>query len=143
MARNGRNRLTRSPTRIRNTMKLVLQIEDNHANRLLVERVFEQMAGYQLIQANDGESGVGLALEQHPDLVLVDMGLPDIDGQTVTTIMRQVPELQNTPIVAITAWPEDKAQEMVDRYGLDGCITKPIDIRQFPKQIAHYLPLDS
>ena len=120
-------------------MKTILQIEDNFANRLLVERVFQRMPQYRLIQAEDGESGVGLALEEKPDLILVDMGLPDIDGQTVVTLVRQIPELQHTAIVAITAWPEDKAQEIAARYGCDGCITKPIDIRAFPNQIAQYL----
>ncbi len=120
-------------------MKTILQIEDNHANRLLVERVFQRLPQYHLIQAEDGESGVGLALEEKPDLILVDMGLPDIDGQTVVTLVRQIPELQHTAIVAITAWPEDKAQEIAARYGCDGCITKPIDIRAFPSQIAQYI----
>jgi len=119
-------------------MKTVLQIEDNHANRLLIERVFETMPDYKLFQANDGESGVELALEQKPDLILIDMGLPDIDGQTVVTIIRQIPDLEKSRLVAITAWPEEKVLEMVERYGLDGCILKPIDIRAFPAQIEQY-----
>jgi CheY-like chemotaxis protein len=119
-------------------MKIVLQIEDNFANRLLIERVFETMPEYKLIQANDGESGVELALEQKPDLILIDMGLPDIDGQTVVTIRRQIPDLAKSRLVAITAWPVEKAVEMVARYGLDGCITKPIDIRNFPNPLAQY-----
>ncbi len=138
MAGDGRDRFARATANIRG-MKTILQIEDNHANRLLVERVFEKMPEYRLIQANDGESGVGLALDERPDLILVDMGLPDIDGQTVVTLIRQIPELKNTPVVAITAWPEDKAQEIATRYGCDGCITKPIDIRTFPSQIAQFL----
>jgi two-component system cell cycle response regulator DivK len=120
-------------------MKTILQIEDNHANRLLVERVFENIPEYRLIQAEDGESGVGLALEEKPDLILLDMGLPDIDGQTVVTLIRQIPELKDTAVVAITAWPEDKAEEMAARYGCDGVILKPIDIRTFPHQVAQYL----
>jgi two-component system cell cycle response regulator DivK len=138
MAGNGRDQFARAAANIRG-MKTILQIEDNHANRLLVERVFEKMPEYRLIQASDGESGVGLALDERPDLILVDMGLPDIDGQTVVTLIRQIPELKNTPVVAITAWPEDKAQEIAARYGCDGCITKPIDIRTFPTQIAQFL----
>jgi two-component system cell cycle response regulator DivK len=138
VAGDGRDRFARATANIRG-MKTILQIEDNHANRLLVERVFEKMPEYRLIQANDGESGVGLALDERPDLILVDMGLPDIDGQTVVTLIRQIPELKNTPVVAITAWPEDKAKEIATRYGCDGCITKPIDIRTFPTQIAQFL----
>lgn len=123
-------------------MKTILHIEDNRANRLLIERVLEPH-GYRLIQAVDGESGVGMALDELPDLILVDMGLPDIDGQTVAMLLRQIPELRNIPLVAVTAWPEDKAQEMAFLYGFDGCVTKPFDIRTFPALIAPYLEQDA
>jgi two-component system, cell cycle response regulator DivK len=116
----------------------ILQIEDNPANKILIERVLEPH-GYRLLHAADGETGFSLALDETPDLILIDMGLPDIDGQTVVTLMKQVPELQNVPIVAITAWPADKAQQMAELYGCDGCITKPIDVKTFPQQIAAYL----
>lgn len=119
-------------------MKTILHIEDNRANRLLVERVLGPL-DYHLIQAVDGETGVGLAMDEKPDLILVDMGLPDIDGQTVATLLRQIPELRRIPLVAVTAWPEEKAQEMAFLYGFDGCITKPLDIRAFPGLIAQYL----
>jgi CheY-like chemotaxis protein len=123
-------------------MKTILHIEDNRANRLLIERVLEP-TGYRLIQAVDGETGVGLAMDEKPDLILVDMGLPDIDGQTVATLIRQIPELRHIPLVAITAWPEEKAMEMAGLYRFDGCITKPIDIRAFPGLIAGYLQEDA
>lgn len=121
-------------------MKTILQIEDNYANRVLAERVLEKH-NYRLLHAADGETGVSIAIDEKPDLILVDMGLPDIDGQTVVTLMRQIPDLQDTPIVAITAWPRDVAEEMAKRYGCDGCIVKPIDVRQFPEQIAHFLEI--
>ena len=119
-------------------MTTILQIEDNYANKLLVERVLEPI-GYRLLHASDGETGVSMAIDEKPDLILVDMGLPDVDGQTVVTLIRQIPELQHIPIVAVTAWPPDKAMEIAQRYGCDGCITKPIDIRVFPGQVAEYL----
>ncbi len=119
-------------------MKTILNIEDNEANRLLLQRVLEPHP-YRLIQAVDGESGFRMALEEEPDLILVDMGLPDIDGQTVATLLRQIPEFESVPLIAITAWPEDKAQEMAAQYGFDGCITKPMDILAFPAFIARFL----
>ncbi|MCP4421112.1 MAG: response regulator [Chloroflexi bacterium] len=119
-------------------MKTILQIEDNQANRLLVERVLEPH-GYHLLHAEDGETGVALAIETKPDLILVDMGLPDVDGQTVVTLLKQIPYMKSIPIVAITAWPADKAMEMAEQYGCDGCITKPISVKSFPGQIAAYL----
>jgi len=118
--------------------KTILQIEDNQANKLLVERVLEPR-NYRLLHAADGETGVSVAIEEKPDLILIDMGLPDVDGQTVVTLLKQIPDLQNVPIVAVTAWPGEKAQEMAQRYGCDGCITKPIDVKTFPDQIAYYL----
>lgn len=118
--------------------KTILQIEDNQANKLLVERVLEPR-NYRLLHAADGETGVSIAIEENPDLILIDMGLPDVDGQTVVTLLKQIPDLQNVPIVAVTAWPREKAEEMAQRYGCDGCITKPIDVKTFPDQIAYYL----
>lgn len=119
-------------------MTTILQIEDNIASKTLIERVLAPF-NYRLLHAGDGESGLKLAIDEQPDLILIDMGLPDIDGQTVVTLMRQVPDLANVPIVAITAWPADKAMEIAERYGCDGCITKPIDVKSFPDQIARYI----
>ncbi|KAA3664757.1 MAG: response regulator [Chloroflexi bacterium] len=119
-------------------MKTILQIEDNLANKILVERVLSRF-DYLLLHAADGETGVTVAIEENPDLILVDMGLPDVDGQTVVTLLKQIPDLQGVPIVAITAWPPDKAMEMAQRYGCDGCITKPIDVKSFPDQVKEYL----
>jgi len=123
-------------------MATILQIEDNHDNKILVERVLEKR-GYRLLHAGEGETGVSLAIDEKPDLILLDMGLPDVDGQTVVTLLRQIPDLKDTPIVAITAWPPEKAMEMAKRYGCDGCIIKPIDIRTFPDEIAQYLKPDN
>lgn len=119
-------------------MKTILQIEDNVANKLLVERVLEPY-DYRLLHAPDGETGVSLALAENPDLILMDMGLPDIDGQTVVTLMRQIPELKDTPIIAVTAWPQATALKMAQSYGCDGYITKPIDVKTFPALIAQFL----
>ena len=94
---------------------------------------------HQVIHASEGETGLKMAVEEVPDLILVDLGLPDIDGQTLVTFIRRVPELANIPIVAVTAWPEDTAREMAEAYGCDGFISKPINTRAFPDQIAAYL----
>ncbi len=119
-------------------MKTILLIEDSLENVILVERVL-QASGYEIVHAPDGESGIQLAVETAPDLVLIDIGLPDIDGHTVVTLLQQVPELEDVPLVAITAWPADIAREMCEKYGYDGIIIKPISVRNFPKQIARYL----
>ena len=119
-------------------MTTILHIEDTKANQVLVQRVLEA-EGYQIVNAADGETGIRAATAQAPDLILIDMGLPDIDGQTVVTHLKQLPGLHAVPMVAITAWPAEKALETADRYSLSGCILKPIDVRNFPRQIAGYL----
>ena len=119
-------------------MKKILLVEDNPSNALLIERVMERLP-YQFFHAPDGETGLEVAETEIPDLLLVDMGLPDIDGQTLVNLLRNMPTLVDKPIVAITAWPPDVAIEMAERYGCNGCITKPINIRAFPDQIAEYL----
>lgn len=118
-------------------MKRILLIEDSLENTILVERVLEA-SGYELMHAASGETGIQMAVEQSPDMILIDIGLPDIDGHTVLTLLRQVSELEGVPLVAITAWPADIAQEMCQRYGYDGVIIKPISVRNFPKQIAEF-----
>lgn len=121
-------------------MTTILQIEDNQANRILVERVLTPH-GHQLIQADTGEMGIQLAIERIPDLILIDIGLPDYDGHTVLSLLQQIPDLAHVPFVAITAWPADIAREMCERYGYDGCITKPIDVKSFPSLIKDFLQL--
>ena len=78
-------------------------------------------------------------MQDVPNLVLIDLGLPDIDGQTVIAIMRQQLDLTATPIIAFTAWPPETAHQMAKAYGCDGVITKPIDTRTFPQQIEAFL----
>lgn len=122
-------------------MKTILLIEDILENRLLIERVLEA-SDYTVLQAPDGESGIQSAIANKPDLILIDMGLPDIDGQTVVSMLKQLPTVRNIPMVAVTAWPAEKALETAERYGLEGCILKPIDIRTFPQQIAEFIDED-
>lgn len=119
-------------------MQKILLIEDSLENTILVERILEHQ-NYEMLHAATGETGIQMAIEHAPDLILIDIGLPDIDGHTVVTLLRQVNELENVPLVAITAWPANIAQEMCDRYGFDGVIIKPISVKNFPKQIARYL----
>lgn len=94
---------------------------------------------HQVIHVSEGEAGLKTAMEESPDIILIDLGLPDIDGQTLAALMKRAPELQNTPLVAVTAWPEDTAREMALAYGCDGFISKPINTRTFPDQVANFI----
>lgn len=94
---------------------------------------------HQVIHVSEGEAGLKTAIEEVPDLILIDLGLPDIDGQTLVALIKRVPELKDIPLVAVTAWPEDAAREMAMAYGCDGFISKPINTRTFPTQIATFI----
>jgi two-component system cell cycle response regulator DivK len=119
-------------------MKTILLIEDNFYHARLVRRILEPH-NYRFLHASDGESGLQMAIEEKPDLILVDMGLPDLDGQTVVALLKHAPDLTLTPLIAVTAWPADTGEQMVKAYGCDGYISKPIRPREFPSQIADYL----
>lgn len=121
-------------------MARIVVIEDNpHSARMAAKLL--AVAGHQVIVAVDGEMGLTNVFENRPDLVLIDLGLPDMDGQTVIALMRQEPQLLHTPIIAFTAWPEGTAHDMARAYGCDGVITKPINTRTFATDIARYLML--
>lgn len=117
----------------------VLLIEDNPNNATLVKRILES-EGLKVSHAWNGESGLQMAVEVYPDLILLDLGLPDLDGQTVASLIRRMPKLEKTPMIAVTAWPEETAREMVRAYGCDDYIGKPIDRPLFLKMVKNYLP---
>ena len=76
--------------------------------------------------------------EDPPDLILLDLGLPDLEGQTLASLLKGMPELAQVPIVAVTAWPPSTAKQIAEAYGCDGYISKPISPKTFPSQIAAY-----
>jgi two-component system cell cycle response regulator DivK len=119
-------------------MTRIVVIEDNAQSARMVAKLLER-AGMEVALADTGEDGLTTIFESRPDLVLVDLGLPDLDGQTVVAVLRQQPGLENLPIIAFTAWPQETAQQMALAYGCDGIITKPIDTRTFANQIKQYL----
>jgi two-component system, cell cycle response regulator DivK len=119
-------------------MPLIVVIEDNHQNARMVTKLLKR-AEFEVITAEDGETGLTTVFETQPDLVLIDLGLPDIDGQTVVGVLRQQPNLEHIPLIAFTAWPEDTAHSMASAYGCDGVITKPIDTRAFADQVKAFL----
>lgn len=119
-------------------MSCILIIEDNPQNARMATKLL-QHAGHEVMIADDGEQGIMKVMERVPDAVLVDLGLPDIDGQTLVAMMRQQSDLCRLPIIAFTAWPEATAVEMARAYGCDGVIIKPIDTRTFVSQVNRYI----
>lgn len=116
-------------------MPRILHIEDDPANRLLVRKLL-QNAGFEVIDAADGLEGVRLAVGTPPDLVLVDLNIPGLDGYEVTLRLRAEPSLAKIPIVAITAEGDRETSLAV---GCDGFIQKPIDARSFATLVGRYL----
>ncbi|PJF29187.1 MAG: hypothetical protein CUN52_09660 [Phototrophicales bacterium] len=119
-------------------MSLIVVIEDNPENSRMVAKLL-RAASHNVIVAEDGETGLTTVFEQRPDLVLIDLGLPDIDGQTVIALIKQQPELANVPLIAFTAFPPDTAQSMATAYGCHGVITKPINTRTFVNQLEAFI----
>src|ERR1700722_8272498 len=116
-------------------MSRVLHIEDDPRNRLLVRKLLAG-DGHEVIDAADGLEGVRLAIAQRPDLILVDLNIPGLDGYEVTLRLRSEGALKGVPIVAITA---EGDRETSFAVGCDGFVQKPIDARNFARQMRQYL----
>ena len=115
-------------------MARILYIEDIVDNALLAQK-FITSRGHEFFWASDAEEGLAMALGNLPDLILLDLGLPDIDGQTLSIWLRGEPALESIPIVALTAWPEEVARQTVEAYGLDGYLCKPITLQSLMEAI--------
>ncbi len=116
----------------------ILYIEDNPENRLLVRRIL-QAEGYTIVEAVDGPSGLEAAKASPPDLILLDINLPEMDGYELVGLLRQIPGLANTPIIALTAYALKGDRERILAAGCDGYIQKPIDVDSLPVQVASFL----
>ena len=117
---------------------LILYVEDNRENRLLIRRVLEA-EGYTVAEAENASVALEFVVSQTPDLILMDINMPNVDGYTLTTQMKAIPKLANVPIVALTANVMKGDRERTLSVGCDGYIQKPIDVDELPKQISHYL----
>jgi len=116
-------------------MPKILHIEDDPANRLLVRKLLAP-AGFQVVEAADGIEGIKKALSERPDLVLVDIAIPGLDGYEVTLRLKAEPSLKGVPVVAITA---EGNRETSLAVGCDGFLLKPIDARSFAATLVGYL----
>jgi two-component system cell cycle response regulator DivK len=122
--------------------KLILHVEDNIDNRILVRRLLESHS-YKVIEAVNAYSAILSLCKYRPDLILMDINIPDVDGYTLTTKLKSVPGVQNIPIIAITANAMRGDREKTLHAGCDGYIEKPIDIDNFLNQVNSYLGLQA
>lgn len=120
------------------TGQRILVVEDNERNLKLVRDVL-QYAGYDVIAASSGEQGVALARERVPDLVLMDLQLPEMDGAEALRMLRDDPLTRQIPIVAVTAFAMKDDRERALDAGFDSYIEKPISVRNLPDQVRGIL----
>lgn len=120
-------------------MSVILLVEDVADNRELASLLLES-AGHTVIEAHDGLAAVALASEHHPELILMDLSLPEMDGWEATRHIQANPATREIPIVAVTAHAMAGDRERVMASGFVGYITKPIEVGSFAAQVAGYLP---
>ncbi len=118
--------------------KTVLHIEDNLENRILVRRLL-QAVSINVLEAENAYEAIRHLRSARPDLILMDINMPDVDGYTLTSKLKTVPGIKNIPIIAITANAMRGDRERSLSAGCDGYIEKPINIDTFNDQIDHYL----
>jgi two-component system cell cycle response regulator DivK len=119
--------------------KRILVVEDTEDNRQIIRDLLTSV-GYALIEAADGAEGVALAQSEHPDLILMDMQLPVIDGYEATRRIRAIPELAKVPIIAVTSYALSGDEAKTRQAGCDGYVAKPFSPRQLLAKIREFLP---
>ncbi len=116
----------------------IMYIEDNPQNMRLVRKMLT-MGGYEMLEATDGHSGVTLALQEKPDLILMDINLPDIDGVEATKQIKNAEATAHIPIIALTANAMHGDREMFLESGCDGYLAKPVTRNELLNTISYFL----
>ena len=119
-------------------MAKILYIEDIQDNITLVEKIVKSR-GHEFHFARNAEEGLALAFASKPDLILLDLGLPDADGQTLSVWLRGDPSLSSIPIIVLTAWPEEVVRQTVNAYNLNGYLCKPFSLTDLVNKIDSVL----
>jgi two-component system cell cycle response regulator DivK len=119
--------------------KRILLVEDQDDNRKIMRDLLSA-SGYELIEAIDGEQGLALAERERPDLILMDIQLPGLDGYEVTRRIKANPILNHIPIIAVTSYALSGDDQKAFAAGCDGYVTKPFSPRVLLAKIREYLP---
>ena len=119
--------------------KRILIIEDQEDNRAIMRDLLST-AGYELIEAADGEEGVKLAEKERPDLILMDIQLPIIDGYEATRRIKAIVELKSIPIIAVTSYALSGDEAKTREAGCDGYVAKPFSPRHLLAKVREFLP---
>ncbi len=118
--------------------KKILIIEDNEQNRVLMRMIIKPLQ-CEILEAENGEQGIRLAKEQNPDLVLMDLQMPKMDGLTATKIIKNDPETKDIKIIAVTSYAMKGDREKALSAGADDYISKPVDIHTLTAMIRRHL----
>jgi CheY-like chemotaxis protein len=113
----------------------VLLVEDTDDNRFMMRRLLE-MTGYRVLEARNGEEAVAIAESEIPQLILMDLSLPIIDGLAATRLIRKLPGLESTPIIAVSAHDTSDFQSEAIKAGCNSYITKPIEFSELEAMMA-------
>jgi len=116
---------------------LILYVEDNFENKLFVRRVIESM-GHEMMEAETGPDSLLLAAERKPDLILMDVNIPGMDGLETTARFKQDPGLADIPVIALTANAMKGDKERCLAAGCDGYMQKPVGVSDLRREIQHY-----
>jgi len=116
----------------------ILIVEDSPLNMKLLEMVLRAKS-YTLLKATDGEEALDIAVREQPDLIIMDIQLPKMNGLEVARRLRETPAFSHTPIIAITAYAMKGDKERVIESGCDAYLSKPINTRELPEVIAEML----
>jgi two-component system, cell cycle response regulator DivK len=116
----------------------VLIVEDNHDNRAIFAAILHHY-GYEVLEAADGEAGVRIATESQPDVILMDISLPRMDGIEATTRLKQADETASIPIIAVTAHAMREDEERVRRAGCDAYLAKPVEPMRVIEEVTRVL----
>jgi two-component system cell cycle response regulator DivK len=119
--------------------KRILVVEDQEDNMQILRDLLSN-AGYEMIEAQDGEAGVRIAVSERPDLILMDIQLPLLDGYEATRRIRADPALRATPIIVITSYALSGDEDKARAAGCDGYVSKPYSPRLLLAKIREYLP---
>ena len=119
-------------------VRRILIVEDNPQNRLLVKDVLE-FHGYEIMEAEDGQAAIEMAKKYKPDLILMDIQMPVMDGFTAGKIIRGEPDTKNIKMIAVTSFAMSGDKERVMEAGFDHYISKPINTRELPVLIKEML----
>ena len=119
-------------------MTKILYVEDNPDNVYMLTRRLKKK-GFELIIAGDGQEGIDKAIEESPDLILMDLSLPTMDGWTATAEIKKIDEVKDIPIIALSAHAMPEHRDRAIKAGCSDYDTKPVDIKRLLSKMAQYI----